>query len=153
MPKETNTIGPIVTFMFHSFFNYYYHYYTHLRGIYTSVSHWSSSNLKSPQICRTLLSILADFNNTVVLIIAVRPLISNSSSPFINPLVSVSSEPITIGITVTYMCDSFFFFSVLYQGLLLSLIILLSLLLLEYIKLLILCDLLLSKKGTWSYNS
>ena len=30
------------------------------------VSHWSSSNLKSPQVSWTLLNIVADLNNAVV---------------------------------------------------------------------------------------
>ena len=40
--------------------------------------------------------------------VSTRPLISKSSSPFINTLVTVLSETITIGITVTYMFHSFF---------------------------------------------
>ena len=40
--------------------------------------------------------------------VATRPIISNSSSAFINLLVTVPSAPITIGITITFMFDSFF---------------------------------------------
>ena len=46
------------------------------------VSHLSLSNSKSPQVSRTLLSILADLNNV---------LISKSISLFITPLVTVRS--------------------------------------------------------------
>ena len=67
------------------------------------VFHWSLSDCKSPQVSRTLLSILADLNNAVVCIVSTRPLISKSSSP----LLTVLSEPITIGITFTFMFHSF----------------------------------------------
>ena len=49
------------------------------------VFHWSLSDSKSPQVSRTLISILADFNNSVV-----------------------PRAPITIGITITFMFHSFF---------------------------------------------
>ena len=42
--------------------------------------------------------------------VSTRPLISKSSSPFNNPLVTVPKTPITIGITVTFMFHSFFQF-------------------------------------------
>ena len=42
-----------------------------------------------------------------------RPIIFKSSSAFINPLMTVPSAPITIGISVTLM---FHGFSVLYEG-------------------------------------
>ena len=58
----------------------------------------------------TLLCILADLNNAVVWMVSFRPLISKSSSPCINPLKTVPSELITIGITVTFMFHSFFSF-------------------------------------------
>ena len=44
------------------------------------------SDSKSPQISRTLLSILVDLNNAVVWMVSTRPLISKSFSPCINPL-------------------------------------------------------------------
>ena len=46
--------------------------------------------------------------------VTTRPLISNSSSLFINLFVPVPSAPIIIGITVTFMSHSF---SVFFQGL------------------------------------
>ena len=72
------------------------------------LSHWSLSDSKPPKVSRTLLSILADLNIAVVWIVSSRPLNSKSSSPFINPLVTVPREPITIGITITFMFRSFF---------------------------------------------
>ena len=73
------------------------------------VSHWSLIDSKSPQISRTLLSILADLNNAVVRIVSVCPLISKSCSPSKNPSVTVPRVLITIGITTTFMFHSFFF--------------------------------------------
>ena len=64
--------------------------------------------MKSPQVSRTLLSILGDLNNAVVWMVSTRPLISISSSSYTNILVTVASVPITIGITVTFMFYSFF---------------------------------------------
>ena len=73
------------------------------------VFHWSLSDSKFPQVSRTLLSILAILNNSVVWIVSTRPPTSKSSSPFNNPLVTVPNAPITIGIIVTFMFHSFFF--------------------------------------------
>ena len=72
------------------------------------VFHWSLSGSKSLQVSWTLLSILAVLNNVVVWIVSTRPLISKSSSPFNNPLVTVPKAQITIGIIVTFMFHSFF---------------------------------------------
>ena len=72
------------------------------------VSHWSLSDSKSPQVIRTLLSILAGLDNVVVWKFS-RSLISKSSTPCSNLLVTVPSPPITIGITVTFIFHSFFF--------------------------------------------
>ena len=71
------------------------------------VFHWSLSDSKSPQVSRTLLSIL---NNAVVWMVSTRPPSSKPSSPFSNPLVTVPNAPITIGIIVTCMFHSFFQF-------------------------------------------
>ena len=72
------------------------------------VSHWNLSNSKSPQVSRTLLSILADHNKAVVWIVSTCAFISKSSSPFTKILGIVPSAPTTIGTTVTVMVHSFF---------------------------------------------
>ena len=72
------------------------------------VFHRCLSDSKSPQVSRTLLSILAVLNNAVVWMVCTRPPTSKSSSPFSNPLVTVPNAPITIGIIVTFMFHSFF---------------------------------------------
>ena len=72
--------------------------------------YWSLSLLKSPQVTRTVLSILADFNNAVVWMVSARPFISKSSCPFTNPLLTVPRAPITIGINGIFMFHSFFQF-------------------------------------------
>ena len=74
------------------------------------VFHWSLSDSKSPQVFRTLLSILAVLNNAVVWMVSIRPPTSKSFSPFSNSLVTVPNAPITIGIIVTCMFHSFFQF-------------------------------------------
>ena len=74
------------------------------------VFHWSQSDNKSPQVSRTLRGILADLNNAIVWIVSTRPFISKSSSPGNNPLVTLPSAPITIGISATFMFCSLFFF-------------------------------------------
>ena len=91
--KAPITIGTIVTFnslarsryssffshsfrlllLFHSFESFSYQ-----RSL--MVSHWSLRDNKSPQVSRTLLSILADLNNTVVWLVTTCLLISKSSS-------------------------------------------------------------------------
>ena len=73
------------------------------------VFHWSLSDSKSPQVSRTLLSILAVLSNAVVWMVSARPPTFKSSSPFNNPLVTVPKAPITNGIIVTFMFHSFFF--------------------------------------------
>ena len=72
------------------------------------VFHCSLSGSKSPQVSRTLLSILAVLNNEVVWMVSTRPPTTKSSSPFCNPLVTVPNATITIGIIVTCMFHSFF---------------------------------------------
>ena len=90
-------------------------YYSLIRAFHISVSRWfftgvwmTASLLKSPQVSRTLLSILTVLNNAVVWMVSTRPSTSKSSSPFSNPLVTVPNAPITIGVIVTYMFHSFF---------------------------------------------
>ena len=63
------------------YYYYYYYYYYSIR-----VFHWSMSDSKSPQVSRTLLSVLAVLNNAVVWMVSTRPPICKSSSPFSNPL-------------------------------------------------------------------
>ena len=75
------------------------------------VFHWRLRDSKSPQVSRTLLSILAVFSNAFVRMVSTRPPTSKSSRPFNNPLVTVPKAPITIGTIVTFMFHSFFQFS------------------------------------------
>ena len=74
------------------------------------VFHGSLSDSKSPQVYRTLLSILTVLNNVVVWMVSTCPSTSKSSSPFSNPLVTVPKATITIGIIVTCLFHSFFNF-------------------------------------------
>ena len=62
------------------------------------VFHWSLSDSKSPQVSRTLLSILAVL--VVVWMVSTRSSTSKSASPFSNPLVTVQNAPITIIIII-----------------------------------------------------
>ena len=71
------------------------------------VFHWSLSDSKSPQVSRTLLSILAVLSNAVIWIVSTRPPTCKSSRPFNNPYVIVPKAPITIGIFVTFMFHRF----------------------------------------------
>ena len=72
------------------------------------VFHWSLSDSMSPQVSRTLLSILAVFNNAVVWMVSTHQPTSKSSRPFNNPLVTVPKAPIIIGTIVTFMFNIFF---------------------------------------------
>ena len=47
------------------------------------VFHWGLSDNKSPQLSRTLLSILANLKNAVVWTVSTRTVISNFSSPLV----------------------------------------------------------------------
>ena len=76
---------------------------------YLMVLHWSLSDSKSPQVSRTLLSILAVLNNVVVSTVSTRSPTAKSSRPFNNSLVTVAKAPITIGIVITFMFQIFFF--------------------------------------------
>ena len=75
---------------------------------YLMVFHWSLSDSKSPQVSRTLLSVLAILNNAVVWMVSTRPPTSKSSCLSNSPLVTVPNAPITIGIIVTFMFHRFF---------------------------------------------
>ena len=72
------------------------------------VFHWSLSDYKSPQVSRTLLSILVNLNSSIVWMVCTCILISNSFSLFTNPSVTVPCTLIVIGITVTFMFHDFF---------------------------------------------
>ena len=72
------------------------------------VSHWSLSDLKSSQVSRILLSILADLTNVVVWIVSTRSLIFTFSSPCASALAIVPKATITIGIIITFMFHTFF---------------------------------------------
>ena len=65
------------------------------------VFHWSLSESESPQVSRTLLSIVADLSNAVVWAVLARPPIWNSYSTLTKPLKTIPSGPIIMGITVT----------------------------------------------------
>ena len=79
---------------------------------------WSLSNSKPPHVSRTLLSILADFDNALVWMVSTHVLVSNFSSTFTNPLMTVPSEPIIIIIIIIIIIYSLrFFTSVLADGL------------------------------------
>ena len=72
--------------------------------------HWSQADSKSPQVSRTLLSILADLSNAVAWVLPTHPLISNTSRPCTNPLMIVPSTSVIVGITVIFMSHSCCFF-------------------------------------------
>ena len=71
------------------------------------VFRWSLSDGKSPQVSRTILSILDDLNNAVVWMVSTCAVIFKSSSPCANSLVTVPRVPITIGIILTFIFHSF----------------------------------------------
>ena len=68
--------------------------------------HSSLSDRKSPQVSRTLLSILAVLNDIAVWVVSTHPQLP---SPLNNPLVNVPNAPITIDIIVTFLFHSFLF--------------------------------------------
>ena len=64
---------------------------------------WRWSDSKYPQVSWTFLRILSDLKNDVSGMASTCSLISKSSSPLTNHLMTVPSAPLTIGITVTFM--------------------------------------------------
>ena len=71
------------------------------------VFHWILSDRKSSQVSWTFLSFLAGNNNAVVWRVSTCHLISMSSSPGTNPLLTVPRAPIIYGITVTFIFHNF----------------------------------------------
>ena len=67
------------------------------------VVHCSLGDIKSPQVSKTLVSILADLNS-----ILARPLISGFFSPCIDLLVTLPSAPVTIRIADFFMVPTVF---------------------------------------------
>ena len=61
-------------------------------------------------VSRTLLSIQADFNNALVWMVSIRPLIFDSSTLLSKLLETIQSAPITIYITVGFMSHNFLCF-------------------------------------------
>ena len=70
--------------------------------------HWSLNDSKSLQVSRILLSILADFNNSVVWMVSILLLISSSSSLLSSPFETVPRTQAKIGIIVTSVFHNFF---------------------------------------------
>ena len=66
-----------------------------------------SNGSKFPQVSRTLLSVLANPNNTVIWMISINPLISNPFSPPSKFLGTVLSPPVTCYITIILMLHCF----------------------------------------------
>ena len=102
----------LAQFTVHHLPHYYYYYCLLLESFshqfLLMVLHWSLSDSKSPQVSRTLPTILAVLNNAVVWLVSTRHTISKSFSPFNNPLLIVPKAPIMIGITVTFKFHIFF---------------------------------------------
>ena len=65
------------------YYYYYYYYYCSWKFFHITlrVFHWSLSDSKSPQVSKTLLSILADLNNIIIWMVSSHLLISKSSNP------------------------------------------------------------------------
>ena len=86
-----------------------------LKVFHINVSWWSFhrslSDSKSPQVSRTLLSIMTVLNNVVVWMVSTRPPTSKSFSPFSSPLVTVPKAPIIIGRIVTLMFHYYYYYS------------------------------------------
>ena len=90
--------------------NIFFLFKSFLHQNYLIVFFWSLSDSNSPQVSRTLHSTLADLNNAVVWKIFTRSLISKSSSPCTNPLVTVPTSLITISTKVEVLILLFTFF-------------------------------------------
>ena len=77
------------------------------------VFHWSLNDIKSHEVSRILLKILANISYAVVLMVSIRPFISKSSSSCINPSMTVPKAPISLCIIISFM---FHIFSIPYEG-------------------------------------
>ena len=86
---------------------YYYYYLLIWVCFFLHLRNWRLSDIKSPQVFRTLLSILAVLNNVIVWMVSTWQPTSKSSRPFNDPLGTVAKAPITIGIIVTFMFFQF----------------------------------------------
>ena len=91
---------------------YYYHSLRVFPPVFTDDFPWNLSDDKSPQVYKTLLSILADLN-AIILMVLILSLIFNSFSLSSKPLGTVPSAPNTNGITVLWqslsICITFHF--------------------------------------------
>ena len=108
-----STIQQVILFVDDYYDNYYYNYYYYSFEIFLYQRqqmdfYWSLSDSKSPQVSRTLLCILAVFNNAVVWMVSTRLPTSKSSRSFNNPLVTETKATITIGTIVTFIFHGVF---------------------------------------------
>ena len=87
------------------------YYFNLLRVFYTNTSWWFSTGVQVTaslfKFSGLLLSILADLNNAVWMVFT-RPLISKSSTPCTNSLVTVPTVPIVIIFIITFIFHSFY---------------------------------------------
>ena len=95
------------SFWIFSFISTYYYYYLFWEFFTPVLVDGLSLEFEFPKVSKTFLSILADLKNAVVWMVSTHPLISTSSLPCFNPLVTVLYAPIRIGITDTFMFYSF----------------------------------------------
>ena len=99
--------SPLISKVYHYFLFTPWEFFTSvLADVFSLEFEWQ----QSPQVPRTLLSILVVLNNVVVWKVSTRSPTSKSSSPFNNPLVTVPKAPITIGIIITFRIYSCFQF-------------------------------------------
>ena len=89
--------------------HYYCYHYLVLEMFFISAkADGLSLKFEWQQLTRTHISILADHNNAVDWMVSTRPLISKSSSPCTNLLLTVPRAPIMICVNVTFMFHRFF---------------------------------------------
>ena len=77
--------------------------------VFQTSYNWGISERKSPQVSRTLLSILGYFNSAVVWMVSILLLITSSPSLFSKFLEIVARTPTLIRIIVNFIFLSFFF--------------------------------------------